>query len=58
MRRMHLFEFEDQKWFKGALRDYITEILQHANDLVSSHLPVVSLVKESLDHSKEKNIVD
>jgi hypothetical protein len=58
MKRLHLFEFEDQKWFKGFLRDYVTEILRHANDLVNSHLPLLPLIKEALDHSEEKKIVD
>ena len=58
MKRLHLFEFEDQKWFKGFLRDYVTEILRYANDLVNAYMLSLPLIKEALDHSKDKKIVD
>ena len=58
MKRLHLFEFEDQKWFKGFLRDYVTEILRYANDLVNAYMLSLPLIKEALEHSTDKKIVD
>jgi len=58
MKRLHLFEFEDQKWFPGILREYVTEILRYANNLVNSYMLSLPLIKEALEHSKDNKIVD
>ena len=58
MKRLHLFEFEDQKWFSGIFRDYVTEILRHANNLVNSYMLSLPLIKKILDNSADKNIID
>jgi hypothetical protein len=58
MNRLHLFEFEDQKWFPAMFRDYMTEIMRYANNLVYAHSIVLPLIKEVLTYCKDKKIVD
>ena len=29
MARIHAFEFEDQSWFPGLSREYMTDVLSH-----------------------------
>ena len=58
MKRLHLFEFEDQKYLPALFRDYITGIMRYANNLVYMHSIASPLIKEALRHSKDKKIVD
>ena len=58
MKRLHLFEFEDQKWFPVIFRDYMTEIIRYANSHANVHTTVLPLLKEALTRNKGKEIVD
>jgi hypothetical protein len=58
MKRMHLFELEDQPWFPGVVRDLATDYLhfiQHAVKLEGALLP---LVRKALAEGRTTRIVD
>ncbi|WP_422861060.1 hypothetical protein [Flagellimonas sp. W118] len=58
MGRLHLFEFEDQKWFPSFLRDYGTDFLQFLSNKVKLYKPVVSVLERGLRASGTNTIVD
>ena len=39
MARIHAFEFEDQTWFPGLVREYITDFLSHMGGFMPSATP-------------------
>ena len=58
MRRLHLFELEDQPWFPAVVRDLATDYLhfiQHAVKLEGALLP---LVRKALSEGRTTRIVD
>ncbi|MEM6642400.1 MAG: class I SAM-dependent methyltransferase [Bacteroidota bacterium] len=58
MKRVHLFEIEDQLWFPSFLRDYMTDFLQFLSNKAEVYRAVVPLVREKLKESKQHTIVD
>lgn len=58
MGRVHLFEFEDQKWFPGFLRDYGTDFLQFLSNKTKLYKPVVPVIERGLRESGTNDIVD
>lgn len=58
MARIHLFEFEDQKWFPAFLRDYMTDFLQFLANKTSLYTPIVPLIEETLTKENTVTIVD
>lgn len=48
MGRIHLFEFEDQKWFPGFLRNYGTDFLQFLSNKTKMYKPIIPIVKKGL----------
>ena len=58
MRRIHLFEFEDQSWFPNVLREGITDYLQFASDKANIYKPITFIVFKGLEKSKSKQIID
>ncbi|WP_190811498.1 hypothetical protein [Flagellimonas sp. S3867] len=58
MGRLHLFEFEDQKWFPGFLRDYGTDFLQFLSNKTKLYKPVVPIIAKGLKKSGTNQIVD
>jgi hypothetical protein len=58
MSRMHLFEFEDQKWFPRFLRNYGTDFLQFLSNKTGMYRPIVPLIENLLKSSKTETIVD
>lgn len=58
MGRVHLFEFEDQKWFPDFLRNYITDFLQFLSNKTKLYKPIVPIIKKGLAQSKTNHIVD
>ena len=58
MKRLHLFEFEDQKWFSDIFRNYLTGIMRYANSLINMQRLTLPLIKEALSHVRDKKIVD
>ncbi|MFM8433670.1 MAG: hypothetical protein ACKOQ6_01455 [Bacteroidota bacterium] len=58
MRRIHLFELEDQPWFPNPVRKGITDFLQFAANLIDLYKNMIPVIVRLLDVSKEHRIVD
>ncbi len=58
MGRIHLFEFEDLKWFPSFLRNYMTDFLQFISNKFDVYKPIVPIIEEGLEKSKSNTIVD
>ena len=58
MGRIHLFEFEDQKWFPTFLRNYGTDFLQFLSNKTKMYKPIVHVIAKGLRKSKTNQIVD
>lgn len=58
MGRLQLFEFEDQRWFPQFLRNYGTDFLRFLSKKTHLFTPAIPVLKEALENSPEKKIVD
>ena len=58
MGRIHLFEFEDQKWFPRFLRNYGTDFLQFLSNKTKLYKPIVPILTKGLQKSKTNQIID
>lgn len=58
MKRIHLFEFEDQKWFPGFLRDYGTDFLQFLSNKSKLFKPALPILEKGLERSDTQDIID
>ena len=58
MKRIHLFEFTDQKWYPSTFRQMQTEYLQFAATLGSGHQNLIPLLNKALTQSNTTEIVD
>lgn len=58
MARIHLFEFEDQKWFPSFLRNYGTDFLQFLSNKTKMYASIVPIIEKGLKASDENQIVD
>ncbi|MEO9511210.1 MAG: hypothetical protein ABJN84_14965 [Flavobacteriaceae bacterium] len=58
MGRIHLFEFEDQKWFPKFLRDYGTDFLQFLSNKTKLYKPVVPILEKGLKADGTNVMVD
>lgn len=58
MGRIHLFEFEDQKWFPDTLRNYGTDFLQFLSNKTKMYKPVIPILEKGLRKSKTNQIID
>ena len=58
MARVHLFEFEDQKWFPSFLRNYGTDFLQFLSNKTKMYKPIVPIIEKGLHLSKTNRIID
>jgi len=58
MGRIHLFEFEDQKWFPTFLRNYGTDFLQFLSNKTKMYKPIIPVIEKSLGKSKTNQIID
>jgi len=58
MGRIHLFEFEDQKWFPSILRNYGTDFLQFLSNKTKMYKPVIPLIEKALEKSDTNQIID
>ncbi len=56
--RLHLFELEDQRWFPALLRDAGTAYLRLVLELSGHARLLVPKVREALERSGEKRILD
>ena len=58
MRRIHLFEFEDQKWFPDFLRNYGTDFLQFPSNKTKMYKPIIPIIKKGLTGSGHNQFID
>lgn len=58
MGRIHLFEFEDQKWFPDFLRNYGTDFLQFLSNKAKIYKPIIPILKKALKRSNTTQIID
>lgn len=58
MKRIHLFEFGDQKWFPSFLRNYGTDFLQFLSNKSKLYKPIIPLLSNALIKSDTTQIVD
>lgn len=58
MKRIHLFELEDQSWFPKIIRDAMTDYLQFVADRFDFYHSVIHVVKKGLSNSGGNQIVD
>ena len=58
MGRIHLFEFEDQKWFPSIIRNYGTDFLQFLSNKTKLYKHAVPIIKKGLENSELNTIVD
>lgn len=58
MGRIHLFEFEDQKWFPRFLRNYGTDFLQFLSNKTKLYKPVLPILEKGLRANETLHIVD
>lgn len=58
MGRIHLFEFEDQKWFPTFFRNYGTDFLQFLSNKTKMYKPIIPILKKGLKKGGTNQIVD
>ncbi|MEM8764612.1 MAG: hypothetical protein AAGD88_12410 [Bacteroidota bacterium] len=58
MSRVHLFEFEDQKWFPSFLRNYMTDFLQFLSNKTRLYDPIIPILVKGLQKSRTNTIID
>lgn len=58
MGRIHLFEFEDLKWFPAFLRNYMTDFLQFVSNQFDIYKPIIPIIEEGLEKSNSITIID
>src|SRR5215472_5726965 len=56
--RLHLFEFEDQLWLPGIVRDLATDYLCFIQASFRLHRPILPLLAEALRVTNQRQIVD
>ncbi len=58
MSRIHLFEFEDQKWFPSFIRNYGTDFLQFLSNKTKMYKPIIPILEKGLKVSGTNQIID
>jgi len=58
MARIHLFEFEDQQWFPGLLRNYVTDFLLFLSIKAGVYHNIISVLEDTLRQSRTATIID
>lgn len=58
MKRKQLFEFEDQTWFPGFLRNYLTDFLQFISNRFDIYKGITPLLSEVIEKNGEQTIID
>ena len=58
MKRVHLFEFEDQKWFPKSLRNYGTDFLQFLSNKTKLYKPIIPIIEKGLKEKGNTQIID
>jgi len=59
MARIHAFEFEDQAWFPGVIRQYMTDFLSHMGGWSKiPYLPFTERLAEAMRRTGDQRVVD
>lgn len=58
MKRIHLFEFEDQKWFPSFLRRSVTDFLQYLSNKYKVYQSVIPEISQALKQTNSTKIID
>ncbi len=58
MHRQPWFELHDQQWFPALFRDLVTEALQATWKTNHTYRPVVPLLREAVERSRSRRIID
>ena len=59
MARIHAFEFEDQAWFPGLIRQYMTDFLSHMGGWSKiPYLPFIERLAEAMRRTGDQRVVD
>lgn len=58
MKRKQLFEFEDQRWFPGFLRNYLTDFLQFISNQFDIYKAITPLLSETIKRSGKQQVID
>ena len=58
MKRIHLFEFEDQAWFPDSIRGYMTNLLAVLHRMVGTKEVIAGLLGPLVSKNKIQRIVD
>ncbi len=58
MKRWHLFELEDQKWFPNLLRGLITDLLQYQLTLWEVYKPIIPELKKLIQTTNCNHFID
>lgn len=58
MKRLRLFEFEDQSWFPSYIRNYLTDFLEFLFVNFALYKPVINLIENILPTTADKQIID
>lgn len=58
MKRLHLFEFEDQSWFPDIIRNYMTDFLRHVTIQMGLEKPIIALIRDTFKQTGETKILD
>lgn len=58
MARVHLFEFEDLKWFPKNIRNYMTDFLQFVTNKADFYKDTTPKIIESANYMKTNQILD
>ncbi len=58
MKRIHLFEFEDQSWFPNVIREGITDYLQFASNRMDLYKNIIPIIKKGITKSGTGRIID
>lgn len=58
MRRIHLFELEDQRWLPKSIRDAGTDFLRFVAEAGNAYGPIVSKLKQALVKTESKQVLD
>lgn len=58
MKRLHLFEFEDQEWFPELIRNYMTDYLQIIATTMNFYESVIPIIQKGVEKSGTNLIID
>lgn len=58
MKRIHLFEWEDLRWFPPLFRQYLTRLILVMHDLLDTHEKVAHLLSDLIKQTRSTQIVD